>query len=94
MRFTSNLLKKYNLLLKTSFCDKNFLCPNYKAILLKNAFSFKSAQRIQLAFENCVSLHFVKNFLFPNYKDILLKNAFCIKSAQKIQLAVENFILC
>ena len=42
-----------------SFCVKNSLFPNYKAILLSGAFCFKSTQRIQLVVENCVSLHFM-----------------------------------
>ena len=94
MRFASNLLKTYKSLLKTSFCVKNFLLPNYKEILLKNAFCFTSAQRIARCVENSVSRHFVLNFLLLNYEDILLKNAFLIKSAQNIQIAVENFISC
>ena len=65
MRFSSNLLKTYKSLLKTSFCVKNFLLPNYKAILLKNAFCFTSAQRIARCVENSVSRHFV------------LKTSFC-----------------
>ena len=40
----------------TSYCVKNYLLPNFKDVLLKNAFYMKSAQRIQLAVENCVSL--------------------------------------
>ena len=59
MRFSSNLLKKYKSLLKTSFSFKNVLLPNYKAVLLKKAFCFTSAQRIALCVENSVSRHFV-----------------------------------
>ena len=65
MRFKSNLLKTYKSLLKTSFWVKNFLLPNYKAILIKNAFCFTSAQRIARCVENSVSIHFV------------LKTSFC-----------------
>ena len=43
----------------TSFCVKNFLFPNYKDVLLINAFCIKSAQRIQVAVENGVSFQFV-----------------------------------
>ena len=78
-------------LCSTSFCVKDFLLPNYKDILLKSAFCIKSAQRIQLAVENCVSLHFkLKSSFLRNFKDILQKNAFCIKSAERTQLGVEN----
>ena len=50
----------------------------------------KSAQRLLLAVENCVSLHFVlKNFILPNDKNTFLNNSFCMKSVQRIQLAVE-----
>ena len=59
MRYSSNLLEKYKSLMKTSFSVKNVLLPNYKAILLKNAFCFTSAQRIALCVENSVSRHFV-----------------------------------
>ena len=52
----------------------------------------KSAQRIQLAVENCLTSFSVKNFVLPNFKDVLLKDAFCMKSAQGIQLAVENCV--
>ena len=38
----------------TSFCVKNYVLPNYKHVLLRNNFCMKSAQRIQLAVENCV----------------------------------------
>ena len=38
----------------TSFCVKNYRLPNYKHVLVKNAFCMKSAQRIQLSVENCV----------------------------------------
>ena len=50
----------------------------------------KSAQRIQLAVENCLTLFSVKNYPLPKFNDVLLKNAFCMKSAQRIQLAVEH----
>ena len=38
----------------TSFRVKNYLLPNYKHVLPKNAFCIKCAQGIQLAVENCV----------------------------------------
>ena len=66
--------------------------PNYKHVLLKNAFCMKSAQRIQLAVEDCLTSFCVKNYFLPNFKDVLLKNAFCMKSGQRIQLAVENCV--
>ena len=51
----------------TSCCVKNYLLPNYKHLLLKNAFCIKGAQRIQLAVENCLWLHFLlKNTLSRN----------------------------
>ena len=52
----------------------------------------KSAERIQLAVENCLTSFCVKNYLLPNYKHVLLKNAFCMNSCQRIQLAVENCV--
>ena len=52
----------------------------------------KSAQRIQLAVENCLTSFCVKNYPLPKFNDVLLKNAFCMKSAQRIQLAVENCV--
>ena len=48
----------------TSFCVKNYLLPNLKHVSLKNTFYIKSAQRIQLAVENCVSLQFVLKWSF------------------------------
>ena len=66
-RFASNVLKEYNSLLKTVFdfifCWK-LPFAHYKHVLLKNAFWIKSAQRIQLAVENCVLLHFVLKTTF------------------------------
>ena len=53
--------------------------------LLKNKFCIKSAQRMQLALENCFISFCVENCLSPNFKPISLKNAFCTKSAQRIQ---------
>ena len=44
----------------TSFYVKIFLLRNYNDSLLKNVFCIKSAQKIQLAVETCVLLHFVK----------------------------------
>ena len=76
----------------TSFCVKNYPLPKFNDVLLKNAFCIKSAQRIQLAVENCFTSLWVKMVFFPNQKDILLKNPFCMKSAQSIQLAVENCV--
>ena len=48
----------------TSFYVKNYLFPNFKDVLLKNAFSMKSPQRIQLAVENCVLVYFVLKTTF------------------------------
>ena len=77
----------------TSFCFKNYLLPNFKHVLLKNAFCMKSAQKIQLALWKLGLTSFcVKNYLLPNYRHVLLKNAFCMKSAQGIQHALENCI--
>ena len=77
----------------TSFCVKNYLFPNYKQVVLKNAFCMKSAQRIQLVVENCLTLFSVKNYPLPKFKDVLLKKAFCKKSAQRILLAVEKCVI-
>ena len=63
MRFASSLLKEHNSVLKTvftSFYVTFFLLRNYNNVLLKNVFCIKSPQKIQLAVENCVLLHFVK----------------------------------
>ena len=52
----------------TLFCVENYILLNYKHVLLQNAFCMKSAQRIQLAVENCVWLHFV---LKTTFREIL-----------------------
>ena len=64
MRFPSNLLKTYKSLLNSSFCVKNFILPNYKAILFKNEFCLTSAQRIEFCVDNSVSRHFVLKLPF------------------------------
>ena len=96
MHFAWKLVEEYNSLLKTVSLQFELKCScftNEKDVLLKNAFSIKSAERIQLAVENCVSLQFqLKLCFFPNEKDILVKNAFCINSAQRIQLAFKNCV--
>ena len=76
----------------TSFSVKNYLLANFEDVLLKNAFCMESAQRIQLAVENCLTSFCVKNYLLPNLKDVLLKDAFSMKSPQRIQLADENCV--
>ena len=100
MRFASSVLKKYNSLLKTSFCVKNFFLPNYTAILLKNAFCFKSAKRIARCVENSVSRHFVFKTSFCQIIRIScskirfasnLLNKY--KSLLKTSFCVTNFIL-
>ena len=48
----------------TLFCVKTYLLPNFKDLLLKNAFCIKCAQRIQLAVENCVWLNIVLKTTF------------------------------
>ena len=81
----------------TSFCVKNYLLPNYKHVLLKNAFCMKSAQRIQLAVENCLTSFCVKNYLFPNFKGVLLKMRFTwnlLKEYNWQFKTVFDFILC
>ena len=100
MRFKSNLLETYKSLLKTSFSVKNFLLPNYKAILLKNAFCFTSAQRIARCVENSVSRHFVLKTSFcqiiriscskMRFPSNLLKT---YKSLLKTSFSVKNFLL-
>ena len=57
----------------TSFCVKTYLLPNFKDLLLKNAFCMKSAQRIQLAVENCFTSVWVKMFLFFKLEGYLAK---------------------
>ena len=57
----------------TSFCVKNYLLPNSKDVLLKNAFCMKSAQRIQLHVENCLTSVWVKMFLFFKLEGYLIK---------------------
>ena len=100
MRFPSNLLNKYNSLLKTSFCVKKFLLLTYKAVLLKNAFCFTSAQRIARCVENSVSRHFVFKTSFCQIIRICcskmrfasnLLNKY--KSLLKTSFCVTNFIL-
>ena len=71
--------------------------PNYKEMLLKNAFYIKSAKRIQLAVENYFSSFCVKNFRLPNYKNILLKMRFAsnlLKEYNSLLKTVFHFILC
>ena len=83
---------RYWKLCLTSFCAKNYLLPNYRHVLLKNAFCMKSAQKIQLALWKLCLTSFCVNYLLPNYRHVLLKNAFCMKSAKGIQLGLENCI--
>ena len=65
MRFAWNLLKKYNSLFENCVwlhLSENYLLPNYKHVLLKNAFCMKSAQKIQLAVRKlCLTSFCVKN---------------------------------
>ena len=72
----------------TSFCVKNYLLPNFKDVLLKNAFCMNSTQTIQLAVENCVGLHVVLKTTFCQIISTTRCRKLCLTSC-----CVKNYLL-
>ena len=72
----------------TSCCVKNYVLPNFRDVLLKNAFCMKSAQRIQLAVGKCVWLHFVLKTTFCQIISTTRCRKLCLTSC-----CVKNYVL-
>ena len=88
----------------TSFCVKNYLLPNFKDVLLKNAFCIKSAQRIQLScWKLCFTSVSVKMVVFSKLEGYLAKkfvlHQMCSKNTTRCwklcltSFCVKNYLL-